>query len=632
MSRYIKVLNELNGISQQFNSIMEANALDVMEEIVFILQKIGSEIHSNGIATIDDVKKIICLKKEDPLAFVRTVYDNLHLLIEEYKCLMALEQKENILKPFKYLEMDFLLLKNEHNHHQFIYETEEIINDTITKINDDTEAIILVGVGTGTLVRELERRYQILVVEPNEVCGEVLYEEMICLFNESDAKNQLNNEFLKFIGLKTEIIFHPSYIPSKQSIRVLKRIRNSFQQVQVDLNTRVSFTGKWYKQYLLNVNTLVENFDRVINIDTLKDFHKGERALMIAGGPSFEESIPYLKQAQNSYYIVAIGQVVKVLLENDIFPDYVVSIDSEQANAHFFEDLEMDIPLIYSLQVNSSIPSHAKGPLIPYADNKVTKELLNFSSKIFDTGPTVAISAVIFMHYAGFEFIGLIGQDLALRNGEYYGPSVKEKSSNEGQLSELTHTIELNNGELGKTTPVLLGFLTSYNALVSYYQDLRYKLVNYSEFGARIDGVHYESIRNLENDIIQKQNVQRKETFSYPSAHNLLITFDETQSKLLNLEKKLNRLSAQRAISKKEFEKILRDWDGMIEYKNFKSHIMPLQIVSLLIIQNKIQLHNYLRQSSETRLLIIRMMKTTLQTLIHQLREYQEMETRKISK
>ncbi|WP_404284840.1 motility associated factor glycosyltransferase family protein [Exiguobacterium aurantiacum] len=629
MSRYIKVLNELNSISQQFNVLIEAKALDLIEEIVIVLQNLGSQIQSNGIATIDDVKEVIRLKNEDPFSFVNTVYDNLHLLIEEYKQLLAVEKKTNVLQPFQYGSMDFLLLKNEHDHHQFIYETADMVKGTIDKLNHETEAVIMVGAGPGSLIKELEHKYQLLVVEPYEISGRILCKNMVCLFNESDTNSLLNNEFLKFVGLKTEIIFHPLYIPSKQSIRILKRIRNSFQQIQVDLNTRVSFTEKWYKQYFLNINTLAENFERIINIDSLKDFHKGERALMIAGGPSLEEAISYLKEAQKSYYIIAIGQVVKVLLENDIFPDYVVSIDSELANAHFFKDLEVNVPLIYPLQVNNFIPNHTKGPLVPYADNKVTKELLNYSNKIFDTGPSVAISAVIFMYYAGFDFIGLIGQDLALRNGEYYGASVKEKASNEGQLSKLTHTIELNNGALGKTTPVLLGFLTSYNALVSFYQDLRQKLVNYSEYGARIDGVCYESITNLKNEIIQKRNIQPEQTLLLPSVDNLLKTFEKILSKLLSLDKKISRYSNQRAISKQEFQKILREWDDMIELKRFKSHVMPLQIVNVLIIQNKIQLHNYFDQSSDVRLQIIKMMETTLQTLIHQLREYQQTEPKK---
>ncbi len=114
---------------------------------------------------------------------------------------------------------------------------------------------------------------------------------------------------------------------------------------------------------------------------------------MIAGGPSLEEAFPYLKQAQNAYYIIAIGQTVKVLYEHGIRPDFVVSIDAGEANAHFFKDIELDVPLVYSLQVNHQIPQRAKGLLIPYADSQISQELLAYSKTSFTSYPTVAFSS-----------------------------------------------------------------------------------------------------------------------------------------------------------------------------------------------------------------------------------------------
>ncbi len=68
-----------------------------------------------------------------------------------------------------------------------------------------------------------------------------------------------------------------------------------------------------------------------------------------------------------------------------------------------------------------------------------------------------------------------------------------------------------------------------------------------------------------------------------------------------------------------EFEKMLRDWDAMIEAPSFRTHIMPLQLVNLLIIQNKIRFHNRYNRTSAARLSILSRMFEAIQELETQL-------------
>lgn len=341
---------------------------------------------------------------------------------------------------------------------------------------------------------------------------------------------------------------------------------------------------------------------------------------MIAGGPSLEDAIPYLQKAQHAYYIIAIGQTVKVLVENEIQPDFVISIDAGEANAHFFQDVELNVPLVYSLQVNHQIPQRANGLLIPYADAQLTQDLLAYSKTVFSTYPTVALAAVAFANYLDFDSIGLIGQDLALREGEYYSASVKQVSSTDGQFNKTLYDIPLNNGEMGKTTPILFGFLTSYQTLIKSYAGLSEKLINYAEKGARIEGASYKSLEMLQTKPIQKYKLEKMNdtelNIPIEYVQNLL---DSILHRLQKLKKRLHRVMNQKAVTVDEFEKLLRDWDAMIEAPSFRTHIMPLQLVNLLIIQNKIRFHNRYNRTSAARLSILSRMFEAIQELETQL-------------
>ena len=89
------------------------------------------------------------------------------------------------------------------------------------------------------------------------------------------------------------------------------------------------------------------------------------------------------------------------------------------------------------------------------------------------------------------------------------------------------------------------------------------------------------------------------------------------------LSKRLNRSVTKKAVTIDEFEKILRNWDDMIEAPSFRTHILPLQLVNLLIIQNKIHLHNQYKSYSHVRLEILSHMHKTAETLTKQLKNIQ---------
>lgn len=626
MSQLKQILNELYEVSNQVNILIENKQWNILSDILTMIQIFGEKITSNGIRTEEDVKQLLEIKHQDPTLFANIVYDNLHLLINEYEVLTTVENRNSLVYPFNFESYQMALLKDENGKSYFINETEEHLADLINGLPDETEAIILVGYGSGTIYSKLSTMYHILVVDPFVLLQDVEAESVLSS-PQSLNKLELQKRLQRFIGLKTEVIAHPSYTHSKDFVEQLKSVRNFLQEVQIDLNTRMKYTEKWYTEIFKNALYLSEHPDRLVNIDELKNYYKGKKALMIAGGPSLEESIPYLQTCQESYYIIAIGQTAKVLLNHQIRPDYVISIDVSDENAHFFKDITLDMPLVYSLQVNHKIPQSTKGALIPYADMPLVSDLLSYSTSLFTPYPTVALAAVAFAYHLGFDEIGLVGQDLALREGAYYSASVKEASSNDGMFHKKVYEVPLNNGEQGETTPILFNFLSGYKMLFDRLPGLSSRLVNYAEKGAVIEGVPYKSLNTMKHEEGAKKLQSKFET----NDTSFYVPVNQVQKDLLGhierferLSKKLGRSVKQRAVNIDEFEALLREWDSMIDLPAFRTHIMPLQFVNLLMIQNKIKLHNRFRKSSSVRMQILCFMKDTIDSLIRQLSNIHE--------
>ena len=625
MSQFNRVVKELKELSSKIPTMVKYDSWDMMDEILKIAQIFGERINSNGIRTQKDVQELQEIKSKDQLLFAELLYENLQLLIFEYEKIENSKSGNDFVIPFEYNNYSMALIKYDEENFYFINEIDEEIESLFSSLDVDTEAIILIGYGSGLLQSKLSNNYHTLTIDPFSLSLNI-ENDFIMSFSNQSEKNLLQQKLQSFIGLKTEVIAHPLYPHSHKLVELLKSVRHLLEEVQIDLNTRVLYTENWYKEMFKNASHIKKQAQRVLNIDQLRGRYKGSDVLMVAGGPSLEESIPFIKQAQHAYYIIAIGQTAKVLLKHNIYPDFVISIDVSEANAYFFKDIELDVPLVYSLQVNNHIPQKSKGLLIPYVDNPLAKNLLYASKETFNSYPTVALAAVAFSNYLGFDKIGLIGQDLALRDGEYYSPSVKKVSSNEGILYEKLYDVQLNNGQKGKTTPVLHNFLMGYASLIKQYPELELKLVNYSEKGAVIENVPYNSLKMLKNTRINKLNLTLDVNDS-----EVPVNIKNVKDKIENiinasefLKKRLNRIVKNKAVTVQEFEKILRTWDSLIEIPYFRTYALPLQFLNFLIIQNKIHSHNRYKNHSSIRLQVLIQMFETIESLVQQSKSIQE--------
>jgi len=627
--RYAQTLEEINGILEKIDYLIHGYHWETLLEITNLIKLLGEEIGSNGISTDEDVLEIWEIQTYDISLFREVLKENLNILKTEYTELLSLPNTQSgVIKEFRYSSMKMAILRS-NNSITCLFEDKQVIEESIKKIPDSTQIVILLGTGTKELYNELLQKYEVIGIEPCERINEI-QEDNILKMSDFEFYEKLKNTILRCVGIETSVVLHPHYKNVHQISDILKKIKKLLNNTSIELNTRAIYAENWYKEAFLNQKILRNKIDKIVNFDNLHEKHKGEHALMIAGGPSLEDAIPYLKKFQHFYRIIAIGQTLKVLIKNDIIPDYVVSIDTKEDNHHFFKGIENKTPLVFPLQLNHNIVQNSTGVLIPLSDTPLNSKLVPFIKTTSFSASTVAISAVMFSYHLGFETIGLIGQDLALKGESYYSESVKRNSLTDGQLSEVMYDVELNNGEFGKTTPILLSFLENYKNVFKIIKNLEDRMYNTSEYGAKIGNVKYKSL----DDILMKLKKDKlvfessefisdieKKQFEENKDHIFEI-FNILKNQLKIVNKKLRRKLDKNVVTINEYKLIVKEWEKIIFNKEFDEYLVPLKLAQFIHIQNKIRVIDIYKSTNSNRIEVIYLMENTMKNLIELLEDF----------
>ena len=211
---------------------------------------------------------------------------------------------------------------------------------------------------------------------------------------------------------------------------------------------------------------------------------KGEgSALILGAGPSLGDHIQWIKENQRHITIIAVSRLCGYLIENEITPDIIVSVDAHILNYQQSEEIKYlnDTILIYAYHVNhnlvynSNVEKYYIGPVFLW-DSKLTQENFN----VF--GPTVTHTSLALAILMGYEKIYLAGVDLCFPNDG--------RSHIDGQTTNRISEAVVktyNNEEAGTGHDFLLG-IRQLNNLV---KGLKGNVYNLSKNAAFIESIPY---------------------------------------------------------------------------------------------------------------------------------------------
>lgn len=369
-------------------------------------------------------------------------------------------------------------------------------------LNDMYQVVSMFGFGNGMCAREILHRLKetdmLLIYEPslkvfmhvlqNYDLADILSAENVSLtiqgLNDMEFHNVIQHAVF-WINLHSQVLCqHPNYIDIYQEsyLYFLKELKAHNERTIVNRNT-VGFLGtnESYNtihniKYLSQSNTVMELYDKI---------PKNVPAIIVAAGPSLDKNVDLLKQAKGKSVIICTDRALNVLLNHNIMPDFVITLDPIKPLKYFTEREDINIPLIYRIEANSEILDFHKGRKFIFHSEKYVKTLfekLNKSIIDLNPGGSVATAAFSVCISLGFEHVILIGQDLA------YGSNNVLHAGEEDCVEDNDDTILVPgvNGDMVKTRYDWISFINWFQDAIACYKDV--DVIDATEGGAKLEG------------------------------------------------------------------------------------------------------------------------------------------------
>ena len=204
-------------------------------------------------------------------------------------------------------------------------------------------------------------------------------------------------------------------------------IKNIVQQIiQKSLSNQLTsnyFAARYCKNAIINIPALPTCYP----VMKFNNIHQNTPCIIVAPGPSLEESLPLLYKNQNKVYIISVDSAVKVLSSYGIEPDYIIAIDPQPiVYAHLFGvhhhatiiSMLTAHPAVFSSPVIVSLNTH---PLCQLIEQVFPATIGSIDSK---TGSVLG-DAVSFAQFSGFSPIGIAGADFSFPHFITYARSTE---------------------------------------------------------------------------------------------------------------------------------------------------------------------------------------------------------------
>jgi len=204
-------------------------------------------------------------------------------------------------------------------------------------------------------------------------------------------------------------------------------IKNIVQKIiQKSLSNQLTsnyFAARYCKNAIINIPALPTCYP----VMKFNNIHQNIPCIIVAPGPSLEESLPLLYKNQNKVYIISVDSAVKVLSSYGIEPDYIIAIDPQPiVYAHLFGvhhhativSMLTAHPAVFSSPVIVSLNTH---PLCQLIEQVFPATIGSIDSK---TGSVLG-DAVSFAQFSGFSPIGIAGADFSFPHFITYARSTE---------------------------------------------------------------------------------------------------------------------------------------------------------------------------------------------------------------
>lgn len=328
------------------------------------------------------------------------------------------------------ISYDGVLLNSSYNPTR---EAEKFMSDYV-KIPDATP-VVMMGISNAiyikTLISSNATEYGVMIYEPST---EIFIE---CINNVDISDLILNNNIFIAIGGKKgfyyknwfdENIFAYNYRLAK--LIILPKYKELFVKEYNEINeaflskiatcSAVEYTAiNRGKKVCENSIKNIKFINNARSSYDYKGIFKDMPAIVVAAGPSLEKNAHLLNEVKGRALVIAVDSAIPYLMNNNIIPDLIMSIDYVKPVKLFEDERVRKIPFVFGPNLNNEVLEQIKfdNLIVGNTEYNLWRNLARVKGSDLEevlSGGSVATEAIGMLEYWGVKNIILIGQDLAL--------------------------------------------------------------------------------------------------------------------------------------------------------------------------------------------------------------------------
>lgn len=266
-------------------------------------------------------------------------------------------------------------------------------------------------------------------------------------------------------------------------------------------------------QYHWNINMTLGNetfttrqiinlADNVLPAKLLKNLFQGKTVVLLAGGPSLDEALPWVVEHRHQVIIFAVSRISRQLKQLNLEPDFVFSVDPTELSFDISKEMltYSNRPIfIYSFHTVPTLVNQWQGTGF-YLGNRVPwKSPINHPN--FDgVGPTVTNTALGIAHQMGFKRIILAGVDLCFTRDGYTHANGSDEHIAGPRFNLTSLQVETNGEFMAPTSCDLVAAIDTLGAQAKTITESGCQIINPSANSAKVNHVTYLPLSEIALD------------------------------------------------------------------------------------------------------------------------------------
>jgi hypothetical protein len=355
------------------------------------------------------------------------------------------------------------------------------------------------GVPTGSryLFVELPEVLDVMIKDgilenlPSEICVAPLDS-----WAEEANKFQMNEYvFLDSVSVYESLASSDANLPEYRNISWMLNLelKNIFHKLHTSINCR---------QFILRqMENLAEN--RVGFAQTLVEAFTGKTAIILAGGPSLREALPWVRENRDRVLVIAVSRISRILLDEGITPHIIASVDPQKISFEVSREMllfaeKSDIPVfVHSYHASPLLVGQWQGKSVFTGAQFPWRTSLNRDPLTY-SGPTVSNYALSLAVNMGCTTIILAGVDLCFSAEGQTHASGSNENKVGPDLAQISPRIETYGGRYADTNQ---GYAQSLVVLESQACNAAKRgihLFNCSIGAAKVPFIDYKPLAEIE--------------------------------------------------------------------------------------------------------------------------------------